>query len=577
MTAETGSDSKSIKRTEQYIRASDLCIGWVFPSLGENGGRSVVMVLPKPWLPQSELGTMGMLRRWPAQGETLKFYYCYQGEVLACGDNASDNSVSEVLRQLYQYAIAESRGRPDRELEELAADEGMTLADIRATRRLFSSSRKPAQPTKPPAKTDPIPTSTTGPADKTGTRETGIGRDLQAALIRLLDTARPREWLNALAFQPDPLFREVIARHYVEVLKPLVPHMRRGYVERRERLTSPRGRVVASSAGRSEASSEPAIICDYSDFEKDLPLHRVLVSALHEAIGVLSAHAESSEHLLEACGLRHRLEGIASYLRPLARSTARQLRLTPAQLKWWQGPMQLARAVLNEWSPTDSDDQSDDTPDLTIPSASLWERVISKALRAGGMVTLGDDRDVEDWNAARRISPPWPLANARTFRCDIVVELHAGPRSNHVILDAKYSSLLPYRQTGRPIVPVAHIRQVFAYGVLWHPKDRSESRASLSPRDVGLVYLRTASAGEGSEGIEKILCTKEEDRAQGQPVGYEGPGFGGNDSASPGWPGLYVLAMAFPSPDDCGSEARLHAFYDGRGKDWNDLLQKRPN
>ncbi len=551
--------------TTNYLRASDLRIGWVFLTLQRE--RAVVCVLPKPWLPpERSLGgvvTAENMRKFMPPGESRPVYYCYQGEVIECIENSEDE-VRRVLWNLHSYVDAEHHEKPDEELELLAAEAGMTLSEIRATRRLFSSSRKPARETSEPEREAP------------GNEPKPETVDLQAALIRLLDTARPKEWLDALAFQTDPMFRHAVARHYVEVLGAVAQHMRRGYIERRERLTSPRGRVVAASAGRSEATGEPSIVCDYNDFEKDLPLHRVLVSALNVAVAVLGENGASQDGLNEAYALRHQVDGIASYPRPMARATASQLRLTPSQVDRWHRPLQLARAVLSEWSPTDRDDHADDTPDLTIPSASLWERIISKTLQAEGYVTLGDDPDEDDRHAHKRVDPPWGIKHARSFRCDIVVDAPSKTEARHVVLDAKYITLMPFRREYPPVIPVAHVRQLFAYGLLWRPKksdDKSQAEP-MSRRDVGLVYvLSPAETADPKTPLLRWVQQMPADDANDAPVRYNGAPFVFDSNVeATGWPRLYALAMSFPTPSNCERVEDLNAYYRSLGKKWRERL-----
>ena len=560
-----------------YLRASDLCIGWVFPRI--LGRRTVVCVLPKPWLPHAEvtrpaaqkLGPDQLLkRRVDVEGAWL--YYCFQGEVLDCGAIAkpgtpADESeeVSEVLNKLHEYATAELKPKPRRWFEP-DSDEAEELedefdADARATKRLFASSHKPRSAVD--AKPHELD-----------------GRALQAALIRLLNKARPNEWMEALAFQTDPLFRLAVAQHYVSALAEVASRMRRGYIERRELLTSPRGRVVASSVGRSEATGEPSIICEYNDFEKDLPLHRVLASALIIATVALTKDDENSELLTQAYRIRHQLEGIATLPRTTAHAVAKQLRLTPAQRLIWQRPLQLARAVLADWSPTSADADPDDTPDLTIPSASLWERIIAHTLKTDAQLRVLDGGKLDGGKPdPRKLSQPWKTSSYG-FRADLIVQRRGQPSGADIILDAKYTTLWRPSNRQTPVVPVAHTRQLFAYGLLWRKlpteektltteeKTLTAEERTLTARDVGLVYV-APPAGRATK--PQLTWIPE---GQTEPYDYQGPSLSTikDGSWNNTWPRLFVLAMAFPTPGDCASDAALQSYNKDVGEKWRERL-----
>ncbi len=539
-----------------YLRASDLCIGWVYPNV--RGQRVAVCVLPKPWrgVAESQKSTplvspAVLAARMSVSTANVALYYCFQGEVLtsACaagGDSETVDAAKALFHELHGYATSESK-RPDRRRPRRTDDEeppDEESGDALAVRRLFVSSHKPK---------DPLPVSSN--LDQAAPR----GNDLQAALIRLLTRAKPREWLKALSFQTDPIFRESVAEHYVRELHKVALKMRRGYLERRERLQSPRGRVVASSVGRSEATQEPSIVCEFNDFERDLPLHRVLASALSIAIGVLGETDDRDESALDcAYGVRRIQEGIAVYPRPMARGSAERLRLPASLRQTWQTPLDLARAVLAERSPTGAETDPDDTPDLTVPSASLWERIIVATLIAGGFHTIGepDEADSEEDDqplsaGSRRIAPPWKLKNAGCFRCDIVVRRK---QAADLILDAKYTTLYPYKDRER-IIPVAHTRQVFAYGVLWHaqrPYHSPNEPTNEGHTDVGLVYVMRPG---NEDEVGWLLREK-------HPI---------DPTHIPG-PSLFVLEMGFPAAINCASASQLEQFHKSMGQKWRSIL-----
>lgn len=531
------------------LRASDLRIGWVF--LRDLDPRAVVCVLPKPWRPHPAPPVATLLEGKEVDG--TKPWYCFQGDVLWSGSEQAPAGVLEKLIEYSRKEVSEAEKRRVKK-EAQARDEDQGDADDQddraQARRLFQAA--PFRAT-----------------------EQGVGRSTKSpnylqALIRLLDRARPAEWEDALRFRPDPLFRESVAARYVHVLAKAAQHMRRGYLERRDWLGTPRGRIVAASAGRSDESGEPFVVCDYNEFSTDTPLHRVLVSALRLAAGIVSDQDQPGEELLRtAMQLRYQLQDVAFFPPAVARRIAMGLRLTPGQRGRWAAPLRLALAVLHTWAPTGADeDDPDPTPDLTIPSASLWERIISESLKTQKNAFLyerdetqleeDDDADDEGGNDLwaplykddRRIKPPWSFVGARRFRADIIVEVAEENAKRAVILDAKYTRPKSDRKN-RPVVPVAHSRQLFAYGMLWQKPE------SVDKIDVGLVYL----AAGGVTKATLLAARKDGTQPEFGPVPFSGP------TTLNRSPACYVCEMPFPNFDSCLNETDLGTYLMGRGSE----------
>lgn len=575
---------------EHYIRASDLRIGWVFL----RDAKAVVCVLPKPWRTGASGGATQLIDGGTLAQDGRRLWFCHQGDVLKTtvrgdGDEAADRvalqkaleeldkytamkvTPAEKKRRTQQHARGHARGVDADEDEDDEDDDDRSVF----ARRLFSAS----------------------PATAAAEGKEPPQRSLsdQAALLRLLARGAPQEWTDALQFQPDPLFRKAIAAQFVTELRHVASHLRRGYIERRDRLSTPRGRIVTHAAATSYDNGDPSVVCDYNDFDQDTPLHRVVVTALRVAALVLRQDGETGgQPQADAARLQHLLASIEPYPLAIARTTAARLRLPRLLVPRWQRPLRLAVAVLNTLAPLGGDPNADPTPDLSIPAASLWEALIEKSLKLANVTLLREKEGCFEDDAHpyfgplpcdhRRIEPPWAISGARRFRADLIVALPVSKdrqlgswTQRYVILDAKYMYIKksPGDAKLKP-VPVAQLRQVFAYGMLWRPLPVPEVSETSVVADVGLVYL-----GHGAEPTELLPIVRgdNEIEVKRRPVPFHNRDRSAdNQHPSVREPALYALAMPFPTAEPhCGSDAALEAFLRTCGEGLRERLERRPD
>ncbi len=569
-----------------YLRASHLNVGWVFL----NGLRAVVVVLPKPWTPPAASGASGNnlasvdsgndlteesdhyvfdatrpaelrpLRRRLRDGRSG--WYCFQGDVMevppteSCrlDANLRDTQKSVLTRLLEDATKASTQKERRRNAEERKRrrEPGLQTGQAIKARRLFTSGTC---------------------AEGVVADESEPGRCMEA-LLTFVDTVQTPEWDIALSYTSDPLFAPTVARRYIHVLKTATHHLRRGYMPRREQLSSPRGRIVPISAARAEDSGSSAIECLFEEFTFDRPLYRVLATALRQALGIISVEPEGNDNVLrDAAALRHQLAEVVPMSVGQARSAAARLRLLPHERSRWEQPLRMAIAVLNQLSPMAEDDrQHDETSDVSIQSAPLWEALIARALQAAGLdkdsvlasaLSTGEDPDAVAKRQRLNIAQPWQVSGV-PFRCDLITFLVPDSTSilpRALIVDAKYQWLPVQKDSDgnlKKYVPVDQLRQVFAYGMLWcEGVDLAAAGHFQGCLDVALIHLR------GNEAISLNQGNAFEIRPHLKPAAADG--IGGVGALLMRRLNLYVHEMDFPRVADCRSDAALHAWLANAG------------
>ena len=533
----------------RHVRASDLRIGWVFL----NRPSAVVCVLPKPWRPRDQNEVDANPSKQPKacaplrggrkiEGEERTIWYCFQGDVLKVDSGhagapkeRSNEKEADVLAALADHAERPEGDKAGPEEfeggEEFDEDDNTDRSDDEReqARRLFQVWRH---------------------YRKTDGAASSDSQDYHAAMIQLLDTAKCREWANALRLQPDPLFRAQVAARYVDVLHKESRHLRRGYVIRAEHLRTPRGRITPVSAALSDVNGLPSVHCTYEDFASDVPLYRVLVTALRCAGSIVTEAAcggrgGDSDVVRKAGALKQQLCEIEPYSVAQARSAAQHIRLHATHELRWHDALQLAKAVLNVWAPTlANNNDADPTPELSILTAKLWEDIITEALSSAGAGQVLDRAD-----EGLRIQQPWPRKHAGKYRCDVIAKI----QERWKILDAKYTLVKPLLWKNSEdwhrkyaAVSVAHTRQLFAYGILW--KDSSggnllakDKESAL--RDVGVVYLLPEDDSASVSGAPA--------RMRAAPWALSVGGLCDRDDLR-----LYVVEMRFPPVDKCMPKAQ---------------------
>lgn len=349
-------------------------------------------------------------------------------------------------------------------------------------------------------------------------RLVSVSRRGRAAVERPVDAARER---------PGSLLAPLLYASFLDEVEESLRSVRRGYVERTERLGYVRGRIVASDLGRHLATGEPTLTCTFDEFVAATPLMRVVAGALE----VVGGRGESDLGRLLGGGvrvssrarrLRRALAGVEAYPRSQGASIGARLRLSRLD-RPWAAALSLTVTILRGNELEQREGARGDGPALHLEvwTEKIWEDALRDGLRT--RIGFGGIRAVRDGNASsggvrapapfRRVDRVQPFA---PYRPDLVVEVLADDGPGLVVVDAKYIQRDADAGADR-----AHLDQMFAYSHL------------------------TRTRGLGGAPVTRTV------------LAYAGPSPApvGSYRRSPDGLPLEAVALPFPRPADAASPA----------------------
>jgi hypothetical protein len=238
---------------------------------------------------------------------------------------------------------------------------------------------------------------------------------------------------------------------------------RRGYVERRERLSTIRGRPRGDSLAIALATGEAVVECDFEEFEYSTPLLRTIAACLDSVTrtkpsGSDTLRARIAKNCRDATSLRIQLSEVRSLEPWAALLFARRHRLSRLERPWAQA-FCLAPAVLRRSAflgrsdalsalPADlvGAETTQDSLRIELDTALIWERLLRGSAQRIGALRLAS------------CESPWDGLVGQP-RPDIAFEWPRTAAAEPIILDAKYKLF-----DGRPTPEDAY--QMFAYSHL---------------------------------------------------------------------------------------------------------------
>jgi hypothetical protein len=259
-------------------------------------------------------------------------------------------------------------------------------------------------------------------------------------------------------------------------------HARRGYVARRERLSTMRGRPRGESLAVALATGEAVLECDFEEFEYSTPLLRTIAACLDAVIrtrpsGGDALRARMERNRRDAASLRIQLAEVRSFEPAGALLFARHHRLSRLERPWAQA-FHLAPAILRRNAllgqpdaraalPADigGSDSAQDSLRIELDTAVIWEKLLRNSAKRIG--SLQKASCVSPWDGC--LDQPKP---------DIAFEWPQPDGAEPIILDAKYKLF-----DGRPTPADAY--QMFAYSHL----------AKLGGREARRLFLGYVNGG----------------------------------------------------------------------------------
>jgi hypothetical protein len=238
---------------------------------------------------------------------------------------------------------------------------------------------------------------------------------------------------------------------------------RRGYVERRERLSTIRGRPRGDSLAVALATGEAVVECDFEEFEYSTPLLRTIAACVDSVTrtqpsGSAALRARIESNCRDATSLRIQLAEVRSFEPAAALLFARRHRLSRLERPWAQAfclaPAVLRRSALlgqsDALSALSADlvgaENAQNSLRIELDTASIWEQLLR-----------GSAKRIGAWQSASCESP-WDGLTGQP-KPDIAFEWPRTADAEPIILDAKYKLF-----DGRPTPEDAY--QMFAYSHL---------------------------------------------------------------------------------------------------------------
>jgi hypothetical protein len=277
-------------------------------------------------------------------------------------------------------------------------------------------------------------------------------------------------------------------RRFVLSVSDAMRHARRGYIERRERLDSIRGRPRGESLALALETGIASVDCEFEEFEFATPLLRAIATALElvarASLGPASARstvlrrvAEESKRL--AIGLRNRIAEVPGISSSEALRIARTARLHRLE-RAWESSLRLVDPILQQTafiaaSGFDRNPLTESLGELgsrtfvrvEIQTWDVWQRLVTQAAASLGKVEPSE------------ADPPWEHLTAAPNP-----DIHLRLDDRRLIIDAKYKHF-------DRRVDISDAYQMFAYSHL--------AKGNPRVQDLFLAYPDCSSATAAAE------------------------------------------------------------------------------
>lgn len=233
----------------------------------------------------------------------------------------------------------------------------------------------------------------------------------------------------------ESLLRIVEQQLFVDEVRRVIDRARPGYVEREDRLRSPRGALFGASLALALLTGRPDVECRFDEQSTDTSVLRIILSALRtvatDPAPAALAHVAAPVRS-QAVALARRLDSVTVLERERALLSARHLVLHNLE-RPWASAVGRAVQVLARTSvvPLDGDTGTDRAVAIHLSMEKWWEQCLLGALQY--IADPGSPHPQASvgapWVPASGESEPVPTRNA-----DFIFSLNG----RHLLADAKY-------------------------------------------------------------------------------------------------------------------------------------------
>jgi len=281
----------------------------------------------------------------------------------------------------------------------------------------------------------------------------------------------------------NPILEAFIKKRFVDETVDVVRYLKSNYIRRTERTRSLRGSISSKGMLQFAATNSVNLECEFEEFTTNIPLYRVIISALHLVKSEPETELTSTWNLQSDA---HSIMAQLSHIRPLhpkiALNTARTIRLNRLENKRWKRPLELAVAVLEQKSMTLGEEPQEKGYAWHINTATdIWEPLLynsassvldrqhndafcltPKQQRMHSHVNISNPwRGVESEKDIARTSPDLLLFDGRTLICwDAKYKQANSPSRADQYQIFSYSHLLSLNRLGQ-ITPVGQVSLVY--------------------------------------------------------------------------------------------------------------------
>ena len=340
----------------------------------------------------------------------------------------------------------------------------------------------------------------------------------------------------------NPILEAFIKKRFVDETIDVMKYLKSNYIKVTERTQSLRGSITSRGMLQFAATKSVNLECEFEEFTTNIPLYRVIISALH-----LVKNTPHSK-LTQTWNLQRDAHSILSHLAhipplhpKIALNAARTIRLNRLERKRWKGPLELAVAVLEQKSVILDENPQEKGYAWHINTATdIWEHLLHNSAR---YVLTRHSVDAfclspkeQRMHPHVNISNPWHGVESKRDTSRTSPDLLMFDGRKLICWDAKY------KQTSSP--SRADQYQIFSYS---HLVTLNRIGQQLPIKQVALVYPDT----NFSTSVDYVRGPTPEGNSEPSESGRDGQVLDVR---------LNILKMPFPMPTDLGNDEQWNLY-----------------
>jgi 5-methylcytosine-specific restriction endonuclease McrBC regulatory subunit McrC len=281
----------------------------------------------------------------------------------------------------------------------------------------------------------------------------------------------------------NPILEAFMKKRFVDETAGVVKYLKSNYIKTTERTRSIRGSITSKGMLQFAATNSVNLECEFEEFTTNVPLYRVIISALHLVKNTPDTELTQNWNLQnEAHSILSQLNHIPPLHPKIALNTARAIRLNRLERKRWRLPLELAVAVLEQKSMIVGERPQEKGYVWHINTATdIWEHLL---YNSANTVLNRHHNDAfcltpkqQRLNLNVKTFNPWHRIEAERDISRTSPDLLLFDGHRLICWDAKY------KQTNVPSRPDQY--QIFSYS---HLLQYSSKNQTIPVSHVGLVY-----------------------------------------------------------------------------------------